>query len=361
MDFKDSIRLLVERSKRKQELLTEEATKHALVLPFISALGYDIFNPSEVVPEMDCDIAKKKGEKIDYAILSDGEPIMLIECKHWQEDLNEHEGQLKRYFASSNARFGLLTNGIEYRFYCDLDKENVMDDAPFFVFDIEHMKDEHIENLKQFSKPYFDTDAIVDSAAGLKYKRKVLAVIGDLIENPTPDFVRLVGKQVYDGSMTQKVLDQFTPIIKSCFATYVNDIISERLQTAVKTQEEEVARVKQALAESETVNCELIPTEEEIQAYGTIKAVLSDMVDTSRIGYVITSSYFAIVLDGTARKTIARLNIRGKKKSVQVNHGTEWPRHQIGENVTDSIIKLKSEFAFGVNFYNKETTEQANG
>ena len=92
MDFKDQIKILADRvSKLKEQILTEEATKNAFIMPFIQALGYDVFNPLEVVPEYITDIGTKKGEKIDYAIFRDGEPILLIECKHWGQDLSLHE------------------------------------------------------------------------------------------------------------------------------------------------------------------------------------------------------------------------------------------------------------------------------
>ena len=131
MDFKDSIKQLAKRAgELKNNLQTEEATKNALIMPFIQALGYDVFNPMEVVPEMDCDLVKKKGEKIDYAIIKDGETILIIECKHWQQNLDIHKSQLARYFVASKAKFGLLTNGIEYRFYTDLAQTNLMDEVP---------------------------------------------------------------------------------------------------------------------------------------------------------------------------------------------------------------------------------------
>ena len=69
MDFKDKVTQLAERiGKQKEGIATEEATKNAFIMPMIAALGYDVFNPFEVVPELDCDLTKKKGEKIDYAI-----------------------------------------------------------------------------------------------------------------------------------------------------------------------------------------------------------------------------------------------------------------------------------------------------
>ncbi len=130
MDFKDTLLQLAERiEKQKDNVATEEATKNAFIMPMIAALGYDVFNPFEVVPELDCDLVKKKGEKIDYAIKKDDETILLIECKHCGQDLNLHDTQLKKYFVASNARFGVLTNGIEYRFYTDLEKVNIIDNT----------------------------------------------------------------------------------------------------------------------------------------------------------------------------------------------------------------------------------------
>ena len=186
IDFKDSIKLLAERAKRKNELLNKEATKHALILPFIGALGYDVFNPSDVIPDIDFDALKKKGECIDYAICSNGEPVMLVECLYYGFELDDNKNLLRQYFPSSDARIAVLTNGLEYRFYSDLEEDNVMDNEPFFVFNIESLKDEDIDNLKQFCKPYFDTDALVDSATIMKYKRNLLAAIGDLVDNPSP-------------------------------------------------------------------------------------------------------------------------------------------------------------------------------
>ena len=86
MDFKGHIKQLSERvAKLKENIGTEEATKTAFIMPFIQALGYDVFDPTEVVPEFTCDLGIKKGEKIDYAIYKDGQPIILIECKNWQQ------------------------------------------------------------------------------------------------------------------------------------------------------------------------------------------------------------------------------------------------------------------------------------
>lgn len=139
---------------------TEEATKHSLVLPFLSVLGYDVFNPREVIPEYDCDLDREKGEKCDYAIFIDSLPIMLVECKHWEAPLDRHNTQLRGYFTPSGARFGVLTNGIVYNFYTDMDRDNVMDEEPFFSINLESLSIQDIKTLERFRKDKFDADFI---------------------------------------------------------------------------------------------------------------------------------------------------------------------------------------------------------
>ncbi len=309
MDFKDSIKQIVERiNSTKESLATEEATKNALIMPFINALGYDVFNPLEVVPEMTCDVGIKKGEKIDYAIMKDGEPIILIECKHWKQDLDNHDGQLTRYFNISKAKFGVLTNGIQYRFYTDLAEPNKMDSKPFLEVNLLELKESQIEELKKFHKSYFDLSNILSSANELKYKGELRAVISKEFQSPTPNFVKYFGKQVYDGSFTPKVMDQFTDLIKSVISSYVNDMISDRLKAAIKEQEEP-AKEEAAPASEETVEAEskVVTTDEELQAFYIVKAILFGTIPTERITYRDAQTYFSIFIDNNNRKKVCRL------------------------------------------------------
>ena len=208
MDFKDAILQLSERiEKQRDSISTEEATKNAFIMPMISILGYDIFNPFEVVPEMDCDITKKKGEKIDYAIMKGDEPIILIESKHCKQNLNLHETQLKKYFVASNARFGVLTNGIEYNFYTDLDKANIMDDKPFLVVNMLNLSDNDIEQLKKFHKSYYNEQEILSIAAQLQIILAIKELIINDFQNPSPEFVRYFIRERSDP--------EYTPIIES--------------------------------------------------------------------------------------------------------------------------------------------------
>lgn len=309
MELKNSLSQLASRaSQLKDKLMTEEATKNALIMPFLQALGYDVFNPLEVVPEMDCDINKKKGEKIDYAIIKDGEPIMVIECKHWQQDLDIHKAQLSRYFVATKAKFGILTNGIEYRVYTDLVNPNLMDEIPFLVFDIEHLRDSQIESIKKFSKEDFDIEKIMGSANELKYMTELKKLIKDIIENPTPDFVKSLAKNIYSGKFTENVLTQFSELVRKAAASYINDRIAERLNIAVKTAEEDQKQTDTQKVEIPgSKKQEIVTTQEEQEAYYTIKAILRAKVAGERVFMRDAMSYCAIILDDNNRKNICRL------------------------------------------------------
>ncbi len=309
MDFKDAIKQIADKiEKLKENIQTEEATKNALIMPFISALGYDIFNPIEVLPEMTCDIGTKKGEKIDYAIMKDHEPMILIECKHWAQDLTLHDNQLLRYFNVSKAKFGVLTNGILYRFYTDLAEPNKMDEKSFLEVNMLDLKDTIIEELKKFHKSYFDVNTILSSASELKYTSELKAVIAKEFTNPSPDFVRFLVKKMYDGQFTAKVAEQFTSIVKRSISSYINDMISDRLKAAIK--EEENDKDKEVVieqAQEQEVENKIVTTEEELEGFYIVKSILRNIIPINRVSYKDSQSYFSIMIDGNNRKIICRL------------------------------------------------------
>lgn len=317
MDFKDQIKILGDRVIRlKDQILTEEATKNAFIMPFIQALGYDVFNPLEVVPEFVADIGLKKGEKIDYAIFLDNKPTILIECKHWNQNLSVHDGQLLRYFHTSKAKFGLLTNGISYRFYSDLVAPNKMDEKPFLDFNITEIKDNQIEELKKFHKSYFDAESIVNTASELKFINELKQLLHQELNTPSPDFVKLLAKQVYPSVITAKVLDQFTNLTKKSVQQYINDLITERLKTALTKEDEAAKEIDSkavATAPKEPEN-KVETTVEELEAFMILKSILRQKVDIKRITYRDAVNYFSVNLDDNNRKLICRFYLNGSKK-----------------------------------------------
>lgn len=316
MDFKDQIKQLAERITKQKELIqTEEATKHSFIMPFMQVLGYDVFNPTEVTPEYVADLGIKKGEKVDYAILKDGQPVILIECKHWSADLNPHNSQLFRYFHTTKAKFSILTNGFESRFYTDLVEPNKMDEKPFFIFDIRDIKDNQIEELKKFHKSYFDHATIVSTASELKYTSELKALINNEFNNPSVDFVKHLTKQVYPGLVTQKILDQFILLVKKSLHQYLNDLITERLKTALKSEEAEQQVAEQPILPVEEEN-KIETTPEEVESFQIIKSILRKVCPVSKIHYRDAQSYFAILFDNNNRKPICRMYLNGGKKYI---------------------------------------------
>ncbi|NLB62855.1 MAG: restriction endonuclease [Fibrobacter sp.] len=316
MDFKNNLKQIAERANTlKDQIQTEEATKNAFIMPFLQVLGYDVFNPLEVVPEFITDIGTKKGEKIDYAIMKDGKPTILVECKDWRQNLNLHDGQLLRYFHVSNAKFGLLTNGINYRFYSDLVEPNKMDEKPFLEFNITEIKDNQIEELKKFHKSNFDIDSIVNAASDLKYLNELKQLLQQELTDPSADFVRHFARQVYPGMITAKVLEQLTKLTKKSIKQHISDLITERLKTALNKEDDSVKEVEDKASEPKSKN-KIITTEEELEGFMIVKTILRQHISSERVVYRDAQSYFAILLDDNNRKPICRLYFNGIKKYI---------------------------------------------
>ena len=359
MDFKDSIKQLSERVvKLKDNLQTEEATKNALIMPFIQTLGYDVFNPFEVTPEFTCDIGTKKGEKIDYAILKDNVPVILIECKHWAENLTLHDNQLLRYFHVSTAKFGILTNGISYKFYTDLAEANKMDEKPFLEINLSDIRDNQIEELKQFHKSYFNVDSIVNAASELKYMKGIKDIILSEMDAPSEPLVKLFAKQVYGGMVTAKILEQFTDLTKRSFNQVISDIITDRFKTALNNESEKKVDApslvnEAALPTSEEEN-KIVTTEEERESFFIIRAILRKHIDINRIIHRDTQSYFGVLLDDNNRKPICRLYLNGTKKYfATISDDKKETKHPI-ESLND-IYQHEDKIVYALKMYEKDS------
>jgi len=343
MDFKDQIKLLGDRVlKLKDQVNTEEATKNAFIMPFIRELGYDVFNPNEVTPELVADIGMKQGEKIDYAIMQNGQPIILIECKHHGAPLNvNNASQLFRYFHTTKAKFSILTNGIEYRFYTDLVETNKMDEKPFFTFNITDIKDNQIEELKKFHKAYYDFENIVNTASELKYTNELKVLINAEFTNPTPEFVKHFAKHVYPKLITAKILEQFTNLTKKSLHQYISDMITERLKSALSKEHDAVKEQEavEAAAIQDKAEAKVVTTEEELEAFLIVKTIVRQKIGAARISYRDAQSYFSVLLDDNNRKPICRLYLNGSKKYITTfDEAKKEIRHDLTslDNIFDS-------------------------
>lgn len=288
-------------------------------MPFFQLLGYDVFNPLEFSPEYIADVGIKKGEKVDYAILNNNNPIILIEAKSIKEDLKNHDSQLFRYFGTTTAKFGILTNGNEYRFYTDLEEPNKMDRAPFFSFVLTEVKDVQISEIFKFQKENFDVDNISKAASDLKYLNFVKEFLTKEVNDPSEDFVKFILGEIYDGMKTKVIIDKFTPVVKRGFRQFIADQVNSKLNAALNTsvsvEELEVPQVE-VTADGEE---DIITTEAEIEAFTTTKLLLKDTIDTSRIFYRDNKSYFNIIIDNSIRKWVLRLYINNSRTYFVIN------------------------------------------
>ncbi|MEP6803342.1 type I restriction endonuclease [Flavobacterium sp. FlaQc-47] len=337
----------------KDQINTEEATKNAFVMPFIQILGFDIFNPTEVIPEFICDIGTKKGEKIDYVIKKDGEPILIIECKHWKENVDAHNSQLHRYYHVSKSRFGVLTNGHTYNFYADLEKPNIMDEKPFFTLDLANISDSSLKILENFTKSSYNLENILDSAEALKYIKAIRNEFEKELQNPSDEIVKLLVSKFFNKPLTASRLVAFKEYTKKAFANSINESINFRLKNALNIGETIPSKENQKLSsvDEEIETPRFITTEEEIEGSQIIKAILREAIPANRIFFRDTQSYFGILLDDNNRKPLCRLHFNSANKYVELFHNGKDNGEKQPLQSLDEIYKFKKELLSTIKNY----------
>ena len=345
MDFVDQLKQFSKRvDTLKDTIQTEEATKTAIIMPFFAMLGYDVFNPHEFVPEYTADVGIKKGEKVDYAIVKDGEPVILIECKSVNENLEKHDSQLFRYFGTSTAKFAILTNGVIYKFFTDLDNPNKMDDTPFLTVNILNVRSNQVPELKKFCKSEFDIDSIFTTASELKYMHEFKDCFSKQLDNPSDDFLRFFLQGCYAGQKNQTVLERFRPLLKKALSDYISETMNEKIKAALGSDDDakpsdaptDGAPAPEAEAAPVVQESKIVTTEEELEAYFMIKHMLSDICSLDDITYRDTESYINITYKNNRNKWICRLQLTDTKK-VSLLPGAD---KSITKYPLDSIYQL---------------------
>lgn len=349
MGFNEDLKQLAERVQTlKNNISTEEATKMSMVIPFFQLLGYDVFNPGEFCPEYVADVGVKKGEKVDYAVIINGNPEILIECKWCGETLSKHGSQLFRYFGTSSAKFGILTNGLIYQFFTDLDEANKMDLTPFLEINMEELKDVQINELKKFSKDNFDKDNILSTASDLKYSTLIKNLLSKDLENPSDDFIRyILSSEIYDGQKNQKVIDKFKFIVKKSFTDFINDIVNQKILSALTP--ETTKEPEEVVVEEETKS-KIVTTVEEMDAFYIIRGLLVGNVPIEDIVHRDTESYFGILYKNNNRNPICRLKLDGKKMQILIpNENKDFERIYLDSlndiyNYKDKLIDVAKRY-----------------
>lgn len=316
-------------SRMQENIKTEEATKTSIVLPFFQLLGYDVFNPLEFVPEYTADAGTKKGEKVDYAILKNNEPIIIIEVKTINTELsNKHINQLFRYFSVTKARFGILTNGTTYKFYSDLEEPNKMDMVPFLEIDLTNLNKDTVNELLKFKKEEFNVKDILSSASELKYESLIKNAIAEQFKNPSDQFIKaLLTKDIYSGVKTQTVLDKFRNIVKLSIGDYINDLLNEKFQNVISSSSEQASTL-------ENSPDEFLPKELEVLEH--ISEILN--IANSDVSYKKTSRYAYMHIKGFPSKWICRVTIKSTNNLLTLRH---FDSHNFeSEYIFDDVSQL---------------------
>ena len=319
-NFIDEVRTRSGRFKERLDALTtEESTKTSLVLPFIQMLGYDIFNPNQVVPEFTADVGSKRGEKVDYALMDDGRPVILIECKRYGSTLrDEMANQLLRYFGVTEAHFAILTDGVEYRFFSDLEEPNVMDTRPFFTFNMLSFTDQHVRDLERFTRAAFDEDDTYSAARNLKYAGEIQRAMAEEFAEPSDEFVRFIVRRVHEpgARISTGARNAIRSLVKPALTQFMHDRISDRFKTALAREEEpppEPTPVDETPPDPEPA---------ELEALEVVRAIVSDMVKIETLT-LRPNKYSTPILVPVKnhQRVLCILLLRSEKKRIQLGYG----------------------------------------
>lgn len=340
MTFEENVKEFVKTIPNKLEHIdSEETTKIALITPFLRELGYDTADPSVVKAEYTADVGTKQGEKVDFAILDDGEPVVFIECKPVNKELSKDNiSQLFRYFSITNVQIGILTNGVDYLFYTT-GEDNRMDDKPFMEINLLNLTKKDISELEKFAKDNFSVDNAVSRADDLKYRNLIKKTLIKEFEEPSDEFIRVIGKQVYDGVLTQNVKEKFGQIIVSVNTEFINERVQKRLADAVESNdikvEKETEEEQQAIEESKSDNG-IITTDEELEGFYIVKSIASENDNADYVAMRDQKKYCNILFDDNKYYPIVRFYFNNPKR-LKIELYDKVTRRENGGKVGDKI------------------------
>lgn len=334
----EELKAFAETLEDRDAAKTEEATKHSYIIPFFELLGYNTKSPVEFVPEYDAEVGTRKGDKVDYCIIRDGEPIIIVEAKHHKENLDNHFKQLFHYYATIHPKFALLTNGIEYRFFTDIDNKNVMDTKPFFIFNALKFSEQDANTLKKFKKNSFDVFSLGNIAEEMKYANQIRYAVKEIIEEPNDDFVRYILTGIHKGKKTQQLIDKLRPVVKGAIGKVVDELITARLADIQERMKQE--EPAETLPTENDAISQINTTKEELEAFFNVKYILRNTVPWDKLHYRDAKSYFSILYDNKNYKWICRLRVEKANKYIIFPDGTPSGK-------TYPIDDLNDIFAFG--------------
>ncbi|WP_343033346.1 type I restriction enzyme HsdR N-terminal domain-containing protein [Altericroceibacterium indicum] len=303
-----------------------------------------------MIPEFTCDVGTKKGEKVDYAICNDGNVSILVECKPASSELSlNHASQLFRYFSVTEARVAILTNGVVFKFFSDIDTPNKMDAKPFFTLQMDALKKADIRTLSNFTKGNFDIETIVTEAGNLKMQSLVAKELEKEFSDPSDEFTRLIAKRIHEGHLTATIKESFKKLLTTSISSHIRDKVNERLTSALQASNPVDSENDSTAAKTDSDG--VITTQDEIDGFNIVRAIGSRVISPDRIVMRDAKSYCAVLLDDNNRKTIIRLHFNSPTaRYIGTFAGKEETRHSVSgpvdlykfeKDIMDRITELE--------------------
>lgn len=338
---------------------TEETTKQALILPFLNILDFNPFDPTKVKAEYGADFpGVKNNERVDYALFSDGHPVMFIEAKPFTEKLTNHTGQLSRYFnATPGVAITAITNGREWRFFTDLKNTNIMDDTPFLIVDITSLSDTDAEQLSRFRHDNFQPEKLKSFAEERVYASIFQNVIEGCLRDPDAEFVKFVATRAnLVPKLTGKFIETIAPIVKHSVAEAISRMVVSGLSAPLAPINIPTEQVIVATGDSKEVgnivdseNSKIVTTAAERRILEMVQVILEGQVPESDIVGKDTESYYTVLYQGKVNRWLLRYVGDRVKPYVTFNaplseqHKTQAIKRGLEVGANNSIILLKPE------------------
>jgi hypothetical protein len=304
--MRDAIAAYVRRVKELAEHVrgNEQATKKSLIEPLFAILGYDLTDPRECVPEHREDFGRNRSAKpVDYAFFKDGTPIIFVEAKQVDRKLAGYHEQLGDYFAKApGAKLGILTNGVHWQFFTDLDNENVMDKRAFVEWHVLGDDPPPWDFLTLLQKSQYNAELIRTFAQRRHQQNLLIEELSRLLE-PAPEFIRLAIAKIETRNLKESVIESWKPVLKAAIAEWakqqrLSSVLSDVAVTAPPEEETQRPRAVET-------------TQAELDAFAAIQRLLGP---DRPVEYEDTASYFKVHLPGKAFWAVCRLYNMGERK-----------------------------------------------
>lgn len=312
--MKEALAAFVSRVKELSDHVkgNEQATKQSLIGPLFTLLGYDLTDPRQCLPEYRADFGKDRSVKpIDWAFIQNGKPIFFVEAKEAGKKLAGFDEQLADYFAKvPEVKLGILTNGIQWRFFTDLVNANVMDKEPFVKWDVLADEQPPVDFLKVLHRADFNPSLLRTFAQQTHHQNLLVGELARLLE-PSTEFTRLAVANIETRNLTAAVLENWKPIV----ANAINEWAKQRALSSVLSRS---TAVPAPADENASREARVETTQEELDAFAAFANIQRVLGAERPVAYEDTVSYFKVHIQDRRTWVICRLQAGRRRPNLWV-------------------------------------------